>query len=267
MTGLGRVILAVTMILLGVLGTIDSNFAAVWKPIPVGVPAHEALGYLCSFISLACGIGLLWKRAAVLSAGILLVYLLVWSLLMNVPDIYRAHGTVGSWYGLVEAVVMVAAAWVVYAGSATDSGRQRFGFATSGKAVRIARVLYGLALVYFGVGHFVFLKQTVADVPAWLPWSVSWAYFTGVTFMVAGLALLVGAYARLASALATLQIGLFVLLVWLPIVAAAGPKTTFQWSETVISTALVAGALTVADSYRGMAWLRVNSAGAGTARG
>ena len=41
-----------------------------------------------------------------------------------------------------------------------------------------------------------------------------------------------------------------------PIVA-AGSKDAFKWSETAISVALTAGAWVVADSYRGMAWLKV----------
>jgi uncharacterized membrane protein len=254
---IGHAVFAATLIGLGILGLINSNFAAVWQPVSKTVPAHQALACLCALLSLAFGLGLLWRRTAGPTARVLLAYLLLWFVLVSVPDIVHAPTVLGSWYACAQAVVMVAAAWVLYVWFATPWDTRRLGFATGNSGLRIARVLFALALIFFGTGHFVYLQGTVADVPGWLPWPEAWAYFTGSTFLAAGLAVLFGVYARLAAALSALQIGLFVLLVWGSFIAAAGPMSAFHWSETVVSAALTAAAWVVADSYRGTPWLAV----------
>ncbi|HVN77266.1 MAG TPA: hypothetical protein VMT19_13190 [Thermoanaerobaculaceae bacterium] len=251
--GAGRVAFAVTMIGLGVLGLARGDFPPIWNGAPAGLPAREALAYFCALVSLLSGLGLLWRRTAAASSGVLLACLLAWLVAFRVPLIVAAPTSSGMWWACGETALMVAAAWILYAGLSVDEEGQRRGFATGEASIRIARVLYGLALLPFGVAHFTFLERTVSLVPAWLPWHLAWATLTGCAFIAAGVAVVAGVWARLAAGLSALQMLLFTLLVWVPILAAGAGAA--DWNEAIDSWVLTAGAWVVADSYRGIPWL------------
>lgn len=237
----GHLVFAATMIGLGIQGLIRDDFNVIWQPVPKWVPARQVLVYLCALIPLLSGIGVLWQRTAAMAARVLLAWFLIWLLLVRVPHVFHVF-IVDTWWAACQVAVLVASAWVLYAWFAT-------GFASGDAGLRIARVLYGLALIPLGVSHFMYLKPTAVLVPAWLPWHVFWAFATGCTFIAAGMAIVAGVLARLAAALMAVQIGLFTLLVWIPVVARGGANP-FQWGELVVSIVLTACAWLLADSWR-----------------
>jgi uncharacterized membrane protein len=253
----GHAVFAAVMIALGIIGLVTTGFIPVWEPIPKWAPAHVALDYLCALISLAGGIGLILRGTASVAARVLFATLMLWLLVFRVPFILRSPLTEGPYQFTGETAAVVAGAWVLYAWFAADSDRRRLGFATSDRGVHLARVLYALALIAFGFSHFAYLNLTAPLVPGWLPAHVFWAYFTGAAYLAAGAAILIGVYARLAAVLSVWQMGLFLLLVWVPMLM-SGKTGADTWSEAIVNAALVAGGWLVAESYRGMPWLALN---------
>src|SRR6185503_391724 len=136
---LGQAFFAVTLIALGILGFIKGDFDATWSPVPKSLPAREVLVYLCAFVYVASGIGLLWRRTAAVASRVLFAYLLAWLLLLRVPQVFILHPTLLAAWGFSKTAVMVAGAWVLYVWFAGDFDRQRFAFATGEKGLRIAR--------------------------------------------------------------------------------------------------------------------------------
>jgi uncharacterized membrane protein len=251
--GFGHAIFAATMIALGIMGLIKGGFVPFWTGVPKGLPARTALAYLCAVVSLGSGVGMLWRRTAEVASLVLLALLALWMVLFRVVLLIGTPTAPGLWWACGEIATMMAGAWVLVVWFSGERDGQRPGFITGDKGLRIARVLYGLGLIPFGVAHFTFLERTVSMVPGWLPWHLGWAYFTGIALIAAGVAVIVGVAAPLAAVLSAWELTLFTVLVWGPVVV-AGPDAS-QWNELIDSCTLTAAAWVVADSYRGMAWL------------
>lgn len=222
-------VFAALLIGLGVQGLVTREFTTVWQPVPRTAPAREILVYLCAGLSLLAGAGLLVRRTAALAARVLLVALGIWLVLWRVRPLFVAPLIDSSW-SLADTLVIIGAVCVL-------CRRARFG-----------RALYGVGMIPFGYAHFANVRGTASLVPHWLPWHVGFAYFTGATFIAAGLAILIGKFGRLAAALSAIQMGLFGLLVWVPILM-AGSTNAFQRMEFATTVALTIAGWVVADSY------------------
>jgi len=235
----GHAAFAVTMISLGIIGLAQGDYTPIWQPVLKTLPGRVPLAYACALISLFGGAGLLYRRSAPASASVLFAWFAAWLVLMRLPLMVTRFG-VNTWWATGEVAVFTGAAWVVYAWTHPGS--------RLGEKVRIAQALFGLGLIPFGLAHFLYMENTAPLVPAWLPWHVAFGYATGTTFIAAGLAMALGVWGRLAAVLVTWQIGLFTLLVWVPIVLSGHAKPG-DWSEFVASYALTACAWVLADSY------------------
>jgi uncharacterized membrane protein len=174
------------------------------------------------------------KAASVLLAALYAVFVLGWA-----RRVIAAPQVFGTWLGVAEQSALVLGGIVC--------------FASLRKSVRIAdigRIAFGICLVAFGVAHLIYVGETAAMVPSWLPPSPKfWAIATGGAHLAAGLALLSRISALLAARLATAMFVGFGLLVWLPRLVAQ-PTVHMVWSGNGINLALVGAVWVIADAIR-----------------
>jgi uncharacterized membrane protein len=235
---------AVGMIGLGVLGLIYGDFAMVWQPVAPWVPGRTALAYCAAVVMLVGGIGLLFEATVRWAIRILFPYLIVWALL-KVPALVVAPQIEGVWLGFGELAVLLAGGWTLFGRLADVSEGSFWRFVADENGVRAARYLFAVFLIPIGLSHIMYVKETVALVPHWLPFPIGWAYLTGAGQMACGLGVLFGVLPRVAALCEAGMISAFGLLVWLPAVVAA-PKARLPWTAFWITWAIGAAAGVVA---------------------
>jgi uncharacterized membrane protein len=240
------------MIGLGVLALVVGDFAMWWQPVAAWVPGRTMLAYASGVWMLAAGAGLLFEATAKWAARALFPYLIVW-VLLKVPALVVAWRIEGVWLGIGELVMLMAGGWVLFARLARLDGAPQnswLGFAVGDRGVRLAQMVFGLAVVPVGLSHLLYTPQTVALVPAWLPFKIGWAYLTGVGQMACGLGILFRVLPKVAAWAEAGMVTLFALLIWLPAVMAT-PRVQLPWTAFWISWAIAAAGWVVAQSMDG----------------
>jgi uncharacterized membrane protein YphA (DoxX/SURF4 family) len=191
------------------------------------------------------GIALLSRSTARWAAIILFPYLIIWALL-KVPALVVAPKVEAVWLGFGELVVLLSGGWVLFA--KLSGLESTIAFATGESGIRIARILFGLALMPVGLSHLFYVKQTAELVPAWLPYRIGWAYLTCVGQIACGLGVLFSVLPRIAAIAEAGMLSLFGLLVWLPAIVAA-PRDRLSWTAFFITWAIASSGWLVAISF------------------
>lgn len=103
------------------------------------------------------------------------------------------------------------------------------------------RFLFVSLLVVEAVQHFNYAAFISGLIPAWIPAHLFWAYFVGVAFAAASLALIAGKSARLAAALLGLMFFLWVIGLHGPRVAKALGNGN-EWTSALVALAMCGAA-------------------------
>lgn len=236
--GVGQLFFAVGFAVVGAISLVARDFLLNQQPVPAGIPWRETLACISAALMLLAGAGLLLPAAARQSALTLTAFVALWVVALQLPRALAHPLVEGNWLGVGEDSSLVAGGWLIYSALA---GR------TDG-SVRLARILFGLALLPIGLSHFVYLQGAAGLVPGWMPLRVPLTALGGAGHIAAGLAIVFGVVPRLAATLEAIMESLFTVICWVSAVITT-PASREDWVNLCISTALSAAAMAVAESY------------------
>jgi hypothetical protein len=217
----GRIIFAIAMVFFGVEFFIlvsSMNGPLPGPPWRRGVLALDwfaCVGFVVAGVSIATG------KMARLVGVVLGVVLLLYGLLCYVPALVTRLHDPGPWTVLFEILAMVGGAWVLAASFPDEGLRSPSWDNVVWRLADVGRFLIAIALVVFAVQHFMYARFVATLIPAWIPARLFWAYFTGVAFVAAALAIATKRMFGMAAMLLGTMFLLWVVLLHAPRVAGA----------------------------------------------
>lgn len=228
-------------VLAGILDITWRVFDASHQPIQsLGkVPDQNILACIAGAWMIVAGLATLWRPGTRFGAAASAVAYLFFAALW-LPRYYSGIHVLG-WriavlfgvsFGLGQQLMLVAGAAIIYGFTASpDSPLQT-------RAAIAARWMLGLPPIVFGLVHVAGFHQMARIVPRWIPLASFWAVFTGIAFLLAGVAICSRVKDVLAARLLALMLLLFEGLVEIPPLFVRSHNQA-TWSAAVYNVAAI----------------------------
>lgn len=245
----GRILFAIAITALGVENLVCAHVREVVLPVLPWLPPHAILGYATGIAlivpSLCIAAGIRPRSAAILLG----IFLLVCVLVLLVPRA-AAHPFDLSLRTVVFETLSFCAAALTLARSLPDGGDSQQAAGALDKFLKPGRYLFSISSVVFGISHFLVAPLIATLIPAWIPWRLFWAYFTGAAFVAAGLSIAAKRLDRLAATLLGTMFLLWFLLVHAPrVMGAQRIHNPNEWSSMFIALGMCGASWIIARDF------------------
>jgi uncharacterized membrane protein len=165
--------MAAGLVVFGVQHVLYAAFVATL--VPAWIPAHLFWAYFVGVAFFAAALGLLWDRTVPLAGTWLGVMFLVFVVTTHIPRIATHLGNGNEWTSGLVALAMCGVAWVMARGARPESAETR------DPLQRIGSCFFGVAMLAFGILHFIPARLTIRVGPPWLEAHPLWAYLMGAS--------------------------------------------------------------------------------------
>lgn len=246
---LGRLFFAVSIAAFGIQQLVRGGFVRLVPPLPTWIPSPGLWARLVGLVLILLGLAIATGRRARWAAAVLGTLLLLDFLLLHLPRALTNPRVGFMWTNPCKALAMLGGV-IILAGALPeeDSGLARL----FRKLMPLGPLFLGGFMILGGVQHFVYADFVAQLVPAWIPGTRFWVYFTGVALIAGGVGIVLPKTQRLAAVMSGIMIFLWVVLLHIPR-ALADLHDTGEISGVFEALALSGVAFILAGRGRGTA--------------
>lgn len=206
------------------------------------VPGNHIFACIVGIALVIGGAAILGARSkalgAMILAGVYAIFAVFWSprlitapaVLGKLPGVY-----VGILAGIASQVIVICTACIIY----------------GTRTVTIQRI-FGICVILFGLQHLINLHSpnNLTMVPEWMPLGpLFWVAFTGIAFVLAGVAIVIRVADTLAARLLAAMLFVFSAVTLIPILVAA-PGIEANWGANLYNIVAAGCALVLAARQR-----------------
>ncbi len=233
----GKFFYIIAIVGLGIEHFVTRNFPTALLPVPDSMPDRLFFVYFTGIVFIASAVCIainkLIKSAAV-TLGLLLLLLIIYP---HLPNLVSSPYDPNEWTAFLEVTSLCAGAFII-----AGSFGNEFSFNHNKSKIfytilKIARYVFAIAFLCFGIQHFMYTAFILTLIPAWIPFPNFWEILIKITFIATSLSLIFNIQTRLTSALAGIMFLMWVIFLHIPLVA-SNSHTETQWTSLFIAIAM-----------------------------
>ncbi|WP_263359983.1 hypothetical protein [Acidicapsa ligni] len=227
----GRILFAAAIIGFGIQHFLCKGVVVGVELVPPWPPSHIFWGYLIAILLLLCGLSIAFRKAAVIAALLLAILFFNAVVVLDLPKVLARVMDLTERTRFFESLSLGAGALIIAGGVVIGSrGLSR----ALHICAMIGSWLFAISLIIFGTSHFLVPSFIATLIPKWIQWHLFWAWFTGIAFVAAGVAILLRRYAATAACMLGIMFLAWVAVLHAPRIYAA-LHSTAEWNSGLVA--------------------------------
>ncbi|HQQ96642.1 MAG TPA: hypothetical protein PLX35_05235 [Cyclobacteriaceae bacterium] len=218
------------------------------------LPEFRVGVYAVGTLFIVSGVGILFGRRSYISAAVLGTFLLFILLIGHIPYEILGNGksTFLTWENVLKVIALAGGAFVIAGLVRKNRNTQVPG--VKSPLILVGMILYAIAILSFALNHFLYVQGVASYTPAWVPFRLFWACFTGIALLGSGVSIMFRIKVPLIALLLSVMILIWILVLHIPRILVSPPEyLNSEIASTCLALAYCGTALSISGLSRNSA--------------